>query len=58
MARAFRYLVRSQLTGSPFNLGSTVAYLFLKQMEIQNLTHVYEAKRQDAKDIALREMMV
>ena len=58
MTRAFRGLIGTHLAGSPFHLGSTVAYLFLKQMEIQNLTHVYEARRQDARDIALREMML
>jgi vacuolar-type H+-ATPase subunit C/Vma6 len=58
MLRAFHHLLDVHLGGSPFHLGSTVAYLFLKATEIRNLTHVYEARRQDVKDISLRDMML
>lgn len=58
MTRAFRRLIDVHLGGNPFHLGSTVAYLFLKSLEIQNLTCVYGAKRHDARDISLRDMIL
>jgi len=58
MMRYFRQCALMQLAGYPFHVGSTVAHLFLKYIEITNLTHVYEAKRRDAKNIRLRELLI
>ncbi len=44
LQRMFRQHCRSKLVGSPFNLGGPLAYLFLLEYEIQDLTLLIEAK--------------
>lgn len=58
MMRSFSEVVSSSLAGFPFHLGGTVAYLFLKQIEIANLTRVYEGKRRDVKVASWQDILV
>ena len=45
LAAHFRDVVRDTLSGSPFHLGVTIGYLFLKEMEVRNLARIVEARR-------------
>ncbi len=58
MMRAFREVVSVSLAGYPFHLGGTVAYLLLKEIEITNLTRVYEGKRRDVKAADWQDVLV
>jgi vacuolar-type H+-ATPase subunit C/Vma6 len=58
MMRAFQESVKACLVGYPFHLGSTVAYLLLKQIEITNLTRVHDAKRRDAQNVPWADLLV
>jgi len=41
----FRTVLTGVLSGNPFHLGVTIAYLFLKELEIGSLSRIIEAKR-------------